>query len=167
MARFFFNVRDGGKIKVDCVGHDLADAAGARQEACLIARDFVHRPSGTVSDAIAPWMMEVRDTRGRLVYAATFAQAARGPVTAQPQSPPPPDNAYGAAQIVHLDLVRTLRRNLTVENERRSLLLRNARLLDHNKYVRNSISYEITRAQEELEEARRTVKRSALQRNTG
>jgi hypothetical protein len=167
MVRFFFNVRDGGRMMADCVGHDFADAAAARQEAGLIARDFVDRPSGSVPDAFAPWLMEVRDTRGRLVYAATFAQAAQGTVTIAPQPRPPPDNAYGAAQIVHLDLVRTLRRNLTVENERRSLLLRNARLLDHNKYVRNSISYEITRAQVELDEARRTVRRSALQRHTG
>lgn len=168
MARFFFNVRDGGKMIADCVGHDCADAGAARQEACLIARDFVHRPSGSVPAAFAPWLMEVRDARGRLVYGATFVQAARGTATAPPQSRPPPDNdeAYGSAQIVHLDLVRTLRRSLTVANERRSLLLRNARLMDHNKYVRNSISYEITRAQEELDEASRALRRSALQRKT-
>jgi hypothetical protein len=167
MAHFFFNVRDGKKVMADCVGGDFADAAAARQEACLIAKDFVHRPTDSVAAAWAPWLMEVRDTRGRLVYAATFAQAAGGTAAAVPAPQVAVDNTHGGARIIDLDLVRAQRRTLTVENERRYLQLRNARIMDHNKYVRNGISYEIMRAKAVLDEARRTVRRSALQRNTG
>jgi hypothetical protein len=152
--RYFFNLRNGPSMMADCVGVMLDDATAARQEARLIARDFVHRPTGAVTESWSPWSIEVRDGRGRELYAAKLDAAAEA--TGEAQSAPAPVSP----PVVHLHTATMGRRLDALENQKRDLWLVTASLMDRQRYVRNSLRCEMVRARSMLDEARRTLRRS-------
>jgi|ERR1700674_364056 len=162
MPRYFFNVLNGKSMMIDCSGQELDDDAASHQEARLIARDFVHRPTGSLVPEWSQWSIQVRDTRGRLIFGATFQEAAR---TLEEEMSDRPSNGLAAMEpsVVHLDSVRVCRRFSAVESEARDLLRRTAMLMDRQRYAKNDLHYEIERVRATVGESRRVLMRSAVQ----
>src|ERR1700674_3950240 len=116
MPRYFFNVLNGKSMMIDCSGQELDDDAASHQEARLIARDFVHRPTGSPGPEWSQRSIQVSDTRGRLLFGASFREAAR---TLEEGISDRPSSGLAAMEpcVVHLGSVRVCRRFSAVESE--------------------------------------------------
>jgi hypothetical protein len=164
MSRYFFHLRSAAKSLIDWAGVDLADDAAARREALVVTRDFVQRPSGRVEPAWADWSVEVRDRRGRLLFAAPIAQAAGLELDWSSRSPKArsrrPDRG---AEIAYLNLARALRNFHETENQARMLHRETSALIDRQRHAARTLHQAMGAAREVAAQSRRAVLRSQSQ----
>src|SRR5687768_5540041 len=71
MSRYFFNITDGQDIH-DTEGTELADIGEARDQAIVAAGEMIKHNGNTVWNG-SPWMMNVVDEAGTLVFTLTFS----------------------------------------------------------------------------------------------
>jgi uncharacterized protein DUF6894 len=156
MPRFFFSLHLGEQCLPDPDGVVLANAAEAKQEASLIARDLLgtRRPKGTWSG----WSISVREAAGEALLELSLIEAAllgsdsdldRSNVIVLPQARLPQRYTPSAIRKLHNDV--------------HDRLLSLSVLKDQNRYVRAMLLHEMHAGREIIQHARQVLERSRTQ----
>jgi hypothetical protein len=152
MTRYYFHFRHPRRSLMDCEGMMLADAAGARNEATLIARDLRDRRSGRILPEWGGWTIEVCDQRGRHVLGLRLEDALEDGVD--------PAEVRSSPKVVYLDETRARLQLSALKNQTRNLKREAALLSDRQRYAVSGLRHEISLAQDVTRQSRDLLARS-------